>query len=193
MARTNIIKDNITLMVAINAAGVTKGKTKRPIHSYATLDAPSGTVCTFQENAWMNNAIGVEWFKNVFLPHCGPQRPQLMTLDSQGSHDVIELLELAREEKINVLALPPNATHMQQPLERVVFAPFKKTYRRHCTEFMREHPGHAINKTSWPMLLNRTWQDVIKMELLKKSFQSTGISYQQACRFRNSFCASRDA
>lgn len=154
---------------------VTKGKTTRCLQSYATLDAPVGTVWTFQDNAWMNNVIGMEWFREVFLKNCGPQRPQLLILDSHGSHEVVELLELAREENIHVLALPPHATHMLQPLDRVVFAPFKKSYRRFCTEFMTEHPGHVINKTTWPRLLTSTWNSVMTPGLLKKAFEATGI------------------
>lgn len=102
LTRTNNSNDSITLMVTINAVGdampplcVTKGKTTRCIQSFAMLDAPAGTVWTYQENAWMNNVIGVEWFHKVFLPNCGPQRPQLLILDSHGSHEVVELLELA--------------------------------------------------------------------------------------------------
>lgn len=182
LARTNNTKDSITLMVTINAKGqampplcVTKGKTHRCVQSFATLDAPTGTVWTYQDNAWMNNAIGLEWFQQVFLKHCGPQRPQLLILDSHGSHEVVELLELARNENIHVLALPPHATHMLQPLDRVVFAPFKKAYRQICTEFMTAHPGHTINKTTWPRILKRTWETVMEPELLRKAFVATGI------------------
>ena len=78
----------------------------------------------------MDNAIGVEWFKNVFLQHCGPDRLQVLILDSHGSHEVVELLELARQENIHIMALPPHITHYLQLLDQVVFGPFKKKKKK---------------------------------------------------------------
>ena len=48
----------------------------------------------------MDQNLGVEWFQNVFLKECEPDRPQLLTVDSHCSYEPIDLLELAEKEKL---------------------------------------------------------------------------------------------
>ena len=76
----------------------------------------------------MEDVLGAEWFQNVFLKHCGPDRPQLLILDGHGSHEVLGLLERAKEENIHILSLPPHTTHWLQVLDRSVFGPLSQRY-----------------------------------------------------------------
>lgn len=182
VARCSPSKEIITTLVCVNAAGtampplcVVKGKTNRSIHSFAIQDSPRGTIWAYQESGWMNDDIGVQWFSDVFLPNCGDARPQMLILDSHHSHEVLEMLELARQQNIHVMALPPHTTHMLQPLDRVVFKPFKTAYRRHCTEFLASNPNKTINKVTWPGLLSKTWDSTLRPELLRTAFRATGI------------------
>ena len=71
----------------------------------------------------MNDDIGLQCFRTVFLAHCGSARPQLLILDSHHS------LELAQKEDVHVMALPPHKTHAVQPLDEVVFKSFKTAYK----------------------------------------------------------------
>lgn len=182
VARCSPSKDSITTLVCVNASGaampplcVVKGKTNRCVHSFAIQDSPQGTIWAFQENGWMNDEIGVQWFSEVFLANCGDARPQLLILDSHHSHEVLEMLELAKAQNIHVMALPPHTTHILQPLDRVVFKPFKTAYRRHCTEFLAQNPTKTINKVTWPGLLSKTWTSTLKPDLIQTSFRATGI------------------
>ena len=141
--RTSNSRENVTMLASVNAEGrvmppmcIVKGKTVRSVQSFCCLDAPYDTVWTFQERAWLCDVLGELWFKDVFLAHCWPERPQLLLLDSHRSHEVLGLLEAAYEENIIVFALPPHCTHMLQPLDRSVFGPFSKAYDRACTEFL---------------------------------------------------------
>ncbi|GFS04179.1 jerky protein [Elysia marginata] len=77
VARTSNSRESITTLVCVNAAGtampplcVVKGKTMHSVQSFATQDAPQGTVWTYQPNAWMGEALGIEWFREVFLKNC---------------------------------------------------------------------------------------------------------------------------
>ncbi|GFS26110.1 tigger transposable element-derived protein 1 [Elysia marginata] len=49
---------------------------------------------------------------------------QVWLLDSQSSHEVVELLHLALKGNIHLVALPPHTTQELQPLDKVVFGPF---------------------------------------------------------------------
>ena len=152
-----------------------KGKTQKSLSSFSTFDAPIDSVWGWQENGWMTDAIGVEWFQKVFLRHCGTDRPQLLILDSHSSHEVIDLLQTAREEYIHIYALPPHTTHLLQPLDKVVFAPLKRAYNFACTECLCTCPSHAVNKASWPRLFKAAWEKTMREEVIKKAFSDTGI------------------
>ncbi|VDI11963.1 Hypothetical predicted protein [Mytilus galloprovincialis] len=66
----------------VNAAGekiqpllIVRGKTERSLRSFNTHEGPPGAKWTYQPNGWMIDSIGVEWFREIFLPNCGPKRP----------------------------------------------------------------------------------------------------------------------
>jgi hypothetical protein len=48
----------------------------------------------------MEDILGVTWFKDHFLKYCGPERPQIILLDSHSSHETLDLIDLARENNI---------------------------------------------------------------------------------------------
>ena len=123
----------------------------------------------------MCDELGAEWSKQIFLKHCGPERPQLLILDSRESHEVLELLGSSRQNSIHVLTRPSHTTHILQPLDRVVFSPLKHSYHRSCIEYMSEDTSCTINKVSWPSLLRKAWEETMREELLKKAFEATGI------------------
>ncbi|KAK3775021.1 hypothetical protein RRG08_019397 [Elysia crispata] len=99
---------------------VVKGKRAKAVQSFATHDAPKGTVWTQEANAWMFNDIGVQWFTKVFIKNCGEARPMLLIIESHHSHEVLEMLELAEKEHIHILALPSHTT--LQPLEKFLWS-----------------------------------------------------------------------
>lgn len=129
---------------------VVKGKTKKSLYGYNTTEAPENTVWTFKDRAWMDEKSGEQWFKNVFLPNCGNECPQLLILDGHGSHETLGLLELAAQEGIHVLALPPHTTHFLQPLDRSVFGPFNKAYNKFCSDFLSKSAMNIFIKWTFP-------------------------------------------
>ncbi|CAG2244263.1 unnamed protein product [Mytilus edulis] len=180
--RTSNSRENVTILASVNAEGnvmppmcVVKGKTIRSVQSFCCLDAPVNTVWSFQERAWMCDMLGELWFKDVFLAHCGPERPQLLLLDSHRSHEVLGLLEEACKENTIVFALPPHCTHMLQPLDRTVFGPFSKAYDRECTEFLSKHPNNDINKQTWPRVFKTAWEAALTVDNIKNGFLACGI------------------
>ena len=128
-------KESVTVLGCGNAAGklmspmvIVKGKTRRALTSSKTEDAPKETKWACQPKAYMDQGLGVEWFENVFLKECRPQRPQLLIVDSHCSHEPLDLLMLAQAENITLLTLPSHCTHYLQPWDKCMFAPLKKKY-----------------------------------------------------------------
>ncbi|KAG5893441.1 hypothetical protein JTB14_012162 [Gonioctena quinquepunctata] len=47
------------------------------------------------------------WFKKVFLPNIGPERPVLLIYDGHVTHISTKLIRLAIENRVGILKLPP--------------------------------------------------------------------------------------
>ncbi|XP_069128675.1 uncharacterized protein [Argopecten irradians] len=139
-------RDGVTVLACVNAAGkdipplvIVKGLTEKSLRAYNVAEGPVGAKYTFQKKAWMEDTLGVSWFKDHFLKFCGKERPQLIILDSHSSHEILGLIQLARENGIVLFALPPHTTQYLNPLDKTVFGPFQREYNRLCTEFMKFH------------------------------------------------------
>ena len=180
--RTANSRDHNTILACVNAAaswmppmGIVKGTTERSLLQYTTEDAPQGTVWTFQRKAWMENVPFGVWFHDVFLRHCGPERPRVLFLDSHLSHETTGLLEAARANDIHVIALPPHTTHWTQPLDRSVFGPLQHYYDIACSEYMCASPSNIVTKRTWTRLFNCAWQQALSPSNIISGFISTGI------------------
>ncbi|OWF49329.1 Pogo transposable element with KRAB domain [Mizuhopecten yessoensis] len=169
-------------MACVNAAGtsmppmlIVKGKIRKSLFGYNTAASPQDSVWTYHERAWMNEELGEEWFRNVFLRHCGQERPQLLILDGHGSHETLGLLELAKQENISIIALPPHTTHYLQPLDRSVFGPFNKAYNKACSNFLSLAPCNIINKWTFPQMFTSAWEAGLTVQNIISGFRGCGI------------------
>lgn len=175
-------RENVTLLPCINAAGekmspflIVKGKTPRSLRAYNMHEGPDGAVWRYQEKAWMNDALCLAWFKEIFLLQCGDERPQVLILDSHHSHETLSLLEEACANNITVMALPPHTTHYLCPLDRCVFGPPMRAYNRTCTEFMSESPNNIVNKETFPRILKAAYEAAFTRSNIVSGFEATGI------------------
>ena len=105
--RVSCNRDNITVVACGSAGGkllppliIIKGKTHRAIYAYDTSQSQTGA-------AWTEDVLGSLWFKKIFLPNCGPSRPQLLIMDGHHLHEATEMLETGRQENIIILTIPP--------------------------------------------------------------------------------------
>ncbi|KAL5010141.1 hypothetical protein ScPMuIL_012446 [Solemya velum] len=176
-------RENISVLACINADGnsippmvIVKGKTPKSLNAYNTKEGVPGAVYTFQEKAWMEDTLGQLWFQNHFLKHCGPERPQLIILDSHSSHESLGLIDAARDENITLLTFPPHTTQWLCPLDKSVFGPLSRAYSRVCTEFMSESPNNIVTKWEWPRLFKNTYQSCFTISNIQSGFRKCGIS-----------------
>ena len=180
--RVSNSKESVSVLGCGNAAGdimspmvIVKGKTKRSLMSWKTEDAPPNTKWAFQSKLYMDQNLGVEWFQNVFLKECGPERPQLLIVDSHCSHEPLELLEIARKEKITLLSLPSHCTHHLQPWDKSMFAPLKSKYNQLCSDFMSENRCHNVTRQTWPSLFAKAWGESVMALNMVSGFALTGV------------------
>ncbi|KIL55069.1 hypothetical protein M378DRAFT_58967, partial [Amanita muscaria Koide BX008] len=100
--------------------------------------------------------------------------------DGHGSHEQLELINLARKHNIILFCLPPHTTHKLQPLDVGVFGPFQRAWSERCDEIV-EDTGEEMPR-----------ENFVKeyMDVRSKTFKPTTI----IAAFRKSGCwpVSRD-
>ena len=87
----------------------------------------------------MEGEIFNEWFTHHFLKHAPASRPLLLLLDGHSTHYTPEFITRVAHEK-SVFCLPPNTTHLTQPLDKEVFGPFKTYWNEECQTYMMKNP-----------------------------------------------------
>ena len=91
--------------------------------------APTGAIGRASRSGWMNEELFSDYIQH-FIQHtrCTKERKVLIVLDNVESHITIRSIDLARENGVVLLTLPPHTSHRLQPLDRAVYRPFKKAY-----------------------------------------------------------------
>lgn len=92
----------------------------------------------------------------------------------------MEVLRKCEENNIRFIALPPNATHLLQPLDVAYFRPMKSHWRKVLSEWKQTATGSwctSIPKDEFPKLLKNLMTDLEtgSEQNLKAGFKKTGI------------------
>ena len=185
-------RDGVTVLACINAAGrdipplvIIKGLTEKSLRSYGVESGPPGMSYTYQKKAWMEDLLGLKWFEDHFLKHCGPERPQLILLDSHSSHETLGLIEAALASNVHLFVLSPHTTQYLNPLDKTVFGQFQREYNKVCTDFMSKSPSNLVSKWEWPRLFREAYNKSMTKTNITKGFEFCGIFPFDASRIPN--------
>ena len=134
----------MTLLEAVSAKGaytapmiIASGKLVQ--ERWFDSDIPRDTVLGVSESGYINDELALEWIQHLERT-TSPRRPgnwRLPIYDNFGSHSFKEFLTFAREQKIVVLVLPAHTSHFLQPLDVVLFQPYKHYHRRAIADATR--------------------------------------------------------
>ena len=133
-----------------------------------------GTAYGFSSKGWMDQDLFGHWF-NHFLKYAPPIRPLLLLLDGHSSHYCPSVIRQAAEHEAILFALPPNTTHLTQPLDKGIFGPLKTELRRVCHDYIVENPGKVVTVHCFVSLFAKAWTKSMTMKNIMASFLTTGI------------------
>ena len=124
----------------------------------------------------MCNELFLVWM-NHFISQARPSKanPVLLILDNHISRYSSELLELAKENGVVMLTVPPHTTHKLQPLDRSVMYPLKAFYNRESATFMTQHKCKTISMYNVSELCGKAYPKALTPENIISGFRSTGI------------------
>ena len=143
---------------------------------------PKGTRYNATPSGWFDMYIFEDWFKKSFLAEVRriPGRKVLIG-DNLASHISTNVIELCKQNNIEFVCLPPNSTHVLQPLDVAVYGPLKAHWRKLLRDLLEKEPeAKALNKTKFPALLKKLTERLDSEVLLPKGFEKCGI-YPISC------------
>lgn len=139
-------------------------------------DGPLGAVYTCSHNGWTNEKIFILWLRH-FIKHTKPtaETPILLVLDNHNSHATLEAWELAKENHVVMLTIPPHGSHRIQPLDVGFYSPLKTAYNKECNLFIKSRNLVKITPYDIAGLFNKAYTRVASIEKGVSSFKATGI------------------
>lgn len=123
-------KECVTALLGGNAAGMqTPPMLVYPykrMPSNILLHLPPNWSVGISENGWQTQQTFYDYISNVFckwLSESSIELPIILFIDGHKSHMSLTLSEFCSANQIELVALYPNATHVIQPMDVVVFKP----------------------------------------------------------------------
>ena len=106
----------------------------------------------------MQDNVFENWLKNFFIQSTqSNQKPVLLIYNGHGSQLTYNTVMLAIENNIIIICLPPNCSHVLQPLDVGVFKNLKVDWKKILKQWFRESRLSSVDKTVFPGLLNCLW------------------------------------
>ena len=127
------------------------------------------------ETGWTNSILFDPWFEKLFMRYAPSSRPLILVMDGHSSQYCPDTLALARENGIIISTLPPNSTHLLQPLDKVFFGPFKQHWKRVCQDFKTSHPGQVVNDYNFCRPFSKAWLESMTTRNIAGGYRTTGI------------------
>ena len=177
---TSDSKSRVTVLACVNAAGYAIP----PLVIYARANLTKalyqgeipGTIYALSPGSgWMDGSTFYEWFEHHFLEYAPSGRPLLLLLDGHSSHYNPEFIRFAAQKGVIVFALPPNTTHLSQPLDGVCFKALKQCWDEQCNLFMSDNPGKTTTIYQFSELFAAAWKKAMTPQNITSSFRTTGV------------------
>ena len=170
-------KTQITVLACVNAVGhclppmVIFDREKFSME-LANGEIP-GSIYGFSSNGWIDQDLFEKWFNNHFLRYAPAARPLILLMDGHSSHYHPHTIRKAAEEEVILLALPPNTTHITQPLDKWCFGPLKAKWAEVCHKYTADS-GKVVNRFSFCRLLHEAWVAMSAYNIIV-GFRITGV------------------
>jgi len=169
-----------TIVCAMNACGTFVPPMflfkRKKMNAQLMTDCPPGAVGMPSDSGWMDGDLFLRYFQH-FVSFVRPSEvnPVLLLLDGHQSHKSLELVDMARDNFVTILTIPPHTSHRLQPLDVSFFSPLKSAYNREVDRWMVTNPGKRVTNYDLCRIFAPAYNRVANAEKGVKGFRATGI------------------
>ncbi|CAH1972182.1 unnamed protein product [Acanthoscelides obtectus] len=149
--------------------------------------APPGSVARFHPSGWIQQDIFTDWLRH-FILHVKPSESEqvVLILDGHYSHSRnIDVINIARDNFVHIICLPPHSTNKLQPLDVSFMSPFKTYYPAEIETWLRANPGRVVTSYQISELMGRAYLRAASCEIAVNGFRKCGIFPFQPTIFRD--------
>ena len=101
-------------------------------------------------------------------------RPLVLLLDGYTSRYSPEVIKLGAAKGVVVIALPPNTTHLLQPLDKGIFSLLKLQWKKVVQSYIAKH-GRAITRYEFSALFADAWYSPMIPKNIHSGFKTCGV------------------
>lgn len=173
-------RESVTVVEAISASGgaiapmiIISGKTHQGSWFQHLHD---NTLIGVSETGYTNDDLTLEWLKHFQDLSAQSQEGayRLLLMDGYGSHCTKEFIEFCDKAKIIPFNLPSHTTHIIQPLDVVVFQPYKHYHAEAIDASIRAGVGQ-YNKLEFLADFERFRARALTTSTIRSAFKKTGL------------------
>ena len=102
-------------------------------------ECPAGSWAECNPSGWMQAETFTNWFKRFLIfSQASKEYPVLLLLDGHTSHTRnLKVIDLARDNGVIILCLPPHCTHRLQPVDVSFMKPLSTYYDCEVTKYQK--------------------------------------------------------
>ncbi|KAJ8915953.1 hypothetical protein NQ315_016629 [Exocentrus adspersus] len=139
---------------------------------------PPESIVEYHPSGWTQSSIFAPTWFNHFLKYAKPSADDhvLLILNGHATHTKnLTLVEMARENNVHILVLPPHTSHRLQPLDVSFMFPLNSYYEQEVKNWLRIHPGQVITVHDIGSLFGAAFQRAATPQNAVSGFKNTGI------------------
>ena len=174
----------LSVLICVNAAGgkvpnfyIFKGKRMR--QNFVTL-ADAGNTMAMQPHTWMTSYLFDAWISH-FITALGSKggishsNRYLLIFDGHSSHVTLQVVRKAAMAGLDIITLLSHTSHHLQPLDVVVFHPFKCAFRNFRDAWTLQHSKKCARKEDLCGWVCLALQRALSPSNIEKGFRKIGI------------------
>ena len=138
---------------------------------------PSGSIHACHPSGWIQREIFSQWYLH-FFKHTKPTKEDLVILVLVGHYSHtrnLEVITLARENRVDIICLPSHSSHKIQPLDKAFMGPLKTFYCQEIEKWLRSNPGRVVTVYQIGKLFGNAYKQAATGETAPNCFQVTGL------------------